>query len=91
MFPTKATSKRKVMNVKNRLFSAGKCKKNTLNEGEIDSFLSEEFVKISFRMEIGEKVRVEYSTFGTNEDLYNQMTLGSCFPFTIENWMHWRT
>ena len=24
----------------------------------------------------GEKVQVEYSTFGTNEDLYNQMTLG---------------
>ena len=30
--------------------------KNTLNEGEIDSFLSEEFVKISFRMEIGDLV-----------------------------------
>lgn len=27
----------------------------------------------------GEKVRVEYSTFGTNEDLYNQMTLGDTF------------
>lgn len=27
----------------------------------------------------GEKVRVEYSTFGTNEDLYNQMTLGDAF------------
>ncbi len=26
-----------------------------------------------------EKVRVEYSTFGTNEDLYNQMTLGDTF------------
>ena len=24
----------------------------------------------------GEKVRVEYSTFGTNEDLYNQMKIG---------------
>ena len=24
----------------------------------------------------GKRVRVEYSTFGTNEDLYNQMTLG---------------
>lgn len=27
----------------------------------------------------GETVRVEYSTFGTNEDLYNQMTLGDTF------------
>lgn len=27
----------------------------------------------------GEKVRVEYSTFGTNEDLYNQVTLGDTF------------
>ena len=27
----------------------------------------------------GQKVRVEYSTFGTNEDLYNQMTLGDSF------------
>lgn len=27
----------------------------------------------------GEKIRVEYSTFGTNEDLYNQMTLGDTF------------
>lgn len=27
----------------------------------------------------GEKVRVEYSTFGTNEELYNQMTLGDTF------------
>lgn len=27
----------------------------------------------------GERVRVEYSTFGTNEDLYNQMTLGDTF------------
>lgn len=26
--------------------------------------------------EFGQKVRVEYSTFGTNEELYNQMTLG---------------
>ena len=33
--------------------------KNTLNEGEIDSFLSEEFVKISFRMEIGDLVDSE--------------------------------
>ena len=27
----------------------------------------------------GQKVRVEYSTYGTNEDLYNQLTLGSRF------------
>lgn len=33
--------------------------KNTLNEGEIDSFLSDQFVKISFRMEIGDLVDSE--------------------------------
>lgn len=27
----------------------------------------------------GQKVRVEYSTFGTNEELYNQMTLGDVY------------
>ena len=27
----------------------------------------------------GEKINVEYSTYGTNEDLYNQLTLGSKF------------
>lgn len=27
----------------------------------------------------GKKVRVEYSTFGTNEDLYNQLTLGDAY------------
>lgn len=27
----------------------------------------------------GERVRVEYSTFGTNEDLYNQLTMGDTF------------
>lgn len=27
----------------------------------------------------GQKVRVEYSTFGTNEDLYNQLTIGDRF------------
>ena len=27
----------------------------------------------------GKKVQVEYSTFGTNEDLYNQLTLGDTF------------
>ncbi|MBR3276924.1 MAG: extracellular solute-binding protein [Eubacterium sp.] len=29
--------------------------------------------------EYGQKVRVEYSTFGTNEDLYNMLTLGDVF------------
>lgn len=32
---------------------------NTLNEGEIDDFLSQEFVKISFKMEIGDLVDSE--------------------------------
>lgn len=32
-----------------------------------------------YEEEYGEKVKVEYSTFGTNEDLYNQMTLGDTF------------
>ncbi len=27
----------------------------------------------------GEKIRVEYSTYGTNEDLYNQLVLGNTF------------
>ncbi len=27
----------------------------------------------------GKKVKIEYSTYGTNEDLYNQMTLGDTF------------
>ena len=29
--------------------------------------------------EYGEKVKVEYSTFGTNEELYNQITLGDVY------------
>lgn len=29
--------------------------------------------------EYGEKVRVEYSTFGTNEELYNQITIGDVY------------
>ncbi len=33
--------------------------KNTLNEGDIDDFLSDQFVKISFRMEIGDLVDSE--------------------------------
>lgn len=32
-----------------------------------------------FYEEYGKKVEVEYSTFGTNEDLYNQITLGDKF------------
>lgn len=32
-----------------------------------------------FYEEYGKRVRVEYSTFGTNEDLYNQITLGDRF------------
>ena len=27
----------------------------------------------------GKRVKVEYSTFGTNEELYNQMTIGDVF------------
>ena len=32
-----------------------------------------------YEKKYGEKVKVEYSTFGTNEDLYNQLTLGDTF------------
>ena len=32
-----------------------------------------------YEEEYGEKIRVEYSTYGTNEDLYNQLTLGNDF------------
>lgn len=32
-----------------------------------------------YKQTYGEEVKVEYSTFGTNEDLYNQMTLGDTF------------
>ena len=32
-----------------------------------------------YREIYGQKVKVEYSTYGTNEDLYNQMTLGNTF------------
>ena len=32
-----------------------------------------------YREVYGQKVKVEYSTYGTNEDLYNQMTLGNTF------------
>lgn len=42
-------------------------------EKMVDDF--EEWYKETY----GEKVRVEYSTYGTNEDLYNQMTLGNTF------------
>lgn len=32
-----------------------------------------------YKKTYGKKVSVEYSTFGTNEDMYNQMTLGDTF------------
>ena len=32
-----------------------------------------------YEEEYGEKIEVEYSTYGTNEDLYNQLTLGNQF------------
>ncbi len=40
--------------------------------------MADEF-EVWYEKTYGEKVRVEYSTFGTNEDLYNQMTLGDNF------------
>lgn len=40
--------------------------------------LIDEF-EVWYERTYGEKVKVEYSTFGTNEDLYNQMTLGDTF------------
>lgn len=36
-----------------------------------------------YKKTYGEKVRVEYSTFGTNEDLYNQMTLGDTLIWSV--------
>ena len=38
-----------------------------------------------FYEEYGKKVEVEYSTFGTNEDLYNQITLGDKFDSLIRS------
>ena len=32
-----------------------------------------------YQEKYGKRVRVLYSTYGTNEDLYNQMTLGNSF------------
>ncbi|MCH5267528.1 MAG: extracellular solute-binding protein [Lachnospiraceae bacterium] len=43
------------------------------DENMLDLF--EEWYEESY----GEKVKIEYSTFGTNEDLYNQLTLGDTF------------
>ncbi len=40
--------------------------------------MADEF-EVWYEKTYGEKVRIEYSTFGTNEDLYNQMTLGDTF------------
>ncbi len=40
--------------------------------------MADEF-EVWYEETYGEKVRIEYSTFGTNEDLYNQMTLGDTF------------
>ncbi len=35
--------------------------------------------EVWFEETYGKKVRVEYSTFGTNEDLYNQLTMGDVY------------
>ncbi|MGN0241373.1 MAG: extracellular solute-binding protein [Candidatus Weimeria sp.] len=52
-----------------------------LSNGEkirgVDSLVSD-FEKW-YQEKYGKKVRVPYSTYGTNEDLYNQMTLGNTF------------
>ncbi len=52
-----------------------------LSDGEkirgVDSLVSD-FEKW-YQEKYGKKVRVLYSTYGTNEDLYNQMTLGNTF------------
>ncbi len=49
--------------------------KNTLNESDIDDFLSQEFVKISFRMEIGDLVDSEIMQLYPPE-FVKQMCLG---------------
>ena len=36
-----------------------------------------------YRETYGIEVDVEYSTFGTNEDLYNQLTLGNDFDSSV--------
>lgn len=35
--------------------------------------------KVWYEKTYGKKINIEYSTYGTNEDLYNQMTLGDTF------------
>ena len=52
-----------------------------LSDGEkirgVDSLVSD--FEEWYQEKYGKKVRVLYSTYGTNEDLYNQMTLGNTF------------
>ncbi len=51
-----------------------------LDSGDIfsDNSMIEEFEKW-YKKTYGKNIVVEYSTFGTNEDLYNQLTLGDSF------------
>lgn len=52
-----------------------------LSDGTVifsESGIVEEF-ETWFYETYGKKVRVEYSTFGTNEELYNQMTMGDTY------------
>lgn len=51
-----------------------------LDSGDIfgENNLIEDFENWYYK-EYGKKVKVEYSTYGTNEDLYNQITLGDTF------------
>ena len=47
-------------------------------EEYIDESMVDEFEKW-YENTYGKKIKVEYSTFGTNEDLYNQMSIGDVF------------
>ena len=51
-----------------------------LESGDIigENSMVEDFEKW-YKETYGKKIRVEYSTFGTNEDLYNQLTLGDVY------------
>ena len=51
-----------------------------LDSGDIigENSLIEDF-EAWYEETYGRKVRVEYSTFGTNEDLYNMLTLGDVY------------
>ena len=52
-----------------------------LSDGRVifsESGLVEDFEEWFYET-YGMKVRVEYSTFGTNEELYNQMTMGDTY------------